>query len=155
MVGSDADTHITAMQDQHACGDGPIGEFPRDVMRHRRLAVTSSKAAVASLATQLRRGPQPASGAQIADDLCEEPLLFSLWPATAPATVAGSTHTARRHPALSPAGRTDLQHARVRFPRAFGRLIGHRRAPTPVVSRARSFAATRALSRVGHSTPRA
>src|SRR5215472_16934846 len=121
----------------------------------RRLAVTSSKAAVASLATQLRRGPQPAAGAQIAHDFCEEALFFSQWPATAPVTVAGPTHAARCDPALSPASGTGLQHARVRFPRAFGRLIGHRRAPTPVVSRARSFAATRALSRVGENTPRA
>jgi hypothetical protein len=74
----------------------------------------------------------------------EEPLLLRQWPAASTVTVTGPAHATGRNPAFSAARGARLQHARIRFPRAFGRLIGHRRL-SPEVSRARSFAATRAL----------
>lgn len=138
MVWPHTQSHVAAMEHEHAFRNWPVGKFPGHAVCCLAAPVSSSKPTVSSSITQLRRGPEPATGLQIADDVGQEPLLFSEWPTAGRPAIARTAHATGCHPAFGATCGAHLQNARMRFPGAFGRLIGHRRSP-PGVSRSRPF----------------
>jgi hypothetical protein len=156
MVRSHTQTNIAAMQNKHAFRDRPVSKFPRDAVCCLTLPVSSSKPTVSSGIAQLRRCPEPATRLQIADDMCEETLLLTQGPLASSIAVTGTAHATGRAPVLGATRGADLQHARVCFPRAFGRVIGHRRTPeTCGVVLPAELAAREPFSRVCEHTAQA